>query len=173
MIGHEDYTPATVLVIMGVSGTGKSTIAALLAGSIGWQLVEGDDLHPPTNIAKMSAGIALTDADRDPWLDLIAQRIGSATSPLVLTCSALTRRARDRIYRPGVVFVHLQGDRVLIERRLRSRLDHFMPASLLLSQLATLEPPNPDEPHITVDVGGDPADITAAIRRTLDLSPTR
>jgi gluconokinase len=152
-------TPPPVLVVMGVSGTGKSTVAGLLAGHLGWPLQEGDDLHPEANVAKMEQGIPLTDDDRWPWLDTIGAWIdeqGRRGEPGIITCSALKRAYRDRLRRPNVVFVHLAGTRDTITRRMAARSGHFMPLSLLDSQLATLEAPGPDERVITVDLGGTP-----------------
>jgi gluconokinase len=142
------------IVIMGVSGCGKSTVGAALSDALGIPYREGDDLHPPANIAKMRAGEALTDADRWPWLDLVAQDL-AAQAPVILGCSALRRAYRDRI-REGaggpVCFVHLAGSPALIATRMAARSGHFMPASLLDSQFASLEPPEPDEEAITVDI---------------------
>jgi gluconokinase len=142
-----------VLVVMGVSGCGKSTVAGLLAGRLGWDLEEGDDLHPPANVAKMAAGHPLDDEDRWPWLAKVADWITEHTStgrPGVITCSALKKSYRDVLRGPHVVFVYLAGTREEIARRLAARHGHFMPLSLLDSQLATLEPPTPDENAITV-----------------------
>ncbi|MBP9047066.1 MAG: gluconokinase [Tabrizicola sp.] len=142
------------IVIMGVSGCGKSTVGAALSDALGIPYREGDDLHPPANIAKMRAGETLTDADRWPWLDLVAQDL-AAQAPVILGCSALRRAYRDRI-REGaggpVCFVHLAGSPALIATRMAARSGHFMPASLLDSQFASLEPPEPDEEAITVDI---------------------
>ena len=142
------------IVIMGVSGCGKSTVGAALSDALGIPYREGDDLHPPANIAKMRAGETLTDADRWPWLDLVAQDL-AAQAPVILGCSALRRAYRDRI-RDGaggpVCFVHLAGSPALIATRMAARSGHFMPASLLDSQFASLEPPEPDEEAITVDI---------------------
>ena len=147
-------TPPTILVIMGVSGSGKSTLAGVLAGRLGWPLEEGDDLHPAANVAKMEKGIPLTDEDRRPWLELVRDWIVArqdAGEPGVVTCSALRRSYRDILARPGVEFVHLAGTRHDLEERLGRRLGHFMPASLLDSQLETLEPLGPDEAGFVVD----------------------
>jgi carbohydrate kinase (thermoresistant glucokinase family) len=151
--------PQTVLivVVMGVSGSGKTTIGAALARRLGWPFQEGDELHPPENVAKMRAGIALGDEDRVPWLRAVAARIdewrerGQAG---VITCSALKREYRDVIAgkRPEVRLVHLTAPPALIAERLAGRRGHFMPASLLESQLATLEPPGPDENALIVAV---------------------
>ena len=148
---------ALVVVVMGVSGSGKTTIGAALARRLGWNFQEGDELHPAENVAKMRAGIALGDEDRVPWLHAVAARIdqwrerGEAG---VITCSALKRRYRDVIVgeRPEVRLVHLTAPPALIAERLAGRRGHFMPASLLESQLAALEPPGPDENVLTVSV---------------------
>ena len=137
-----------VLVVMGVSGSGKSTLAATVAERLGWEFAEGDDMHPAANVAKMQAGTPLTDDDRWPWLDVVATWIRAhldAGTPGVVTCSALKRSYRDVLRAPGVVFVHVAGDPALVEQRMSARAGHFMPTSLLASQLATLEPPQPDE----------------------------
>lgn len=140
----------TALIFMGVSGSGKSTIAADVAAHLGWPMVEGDDLHPPANIGKMTAGIPLTDADRKPWLEAIAARIAewrAAGEHGVITCSAL-KRAYRTILRAGetdVRFVYLDGSYELLLDRMQHRKRHFMPASLLRSQFDTLQPPGPDE----------------------------
>ena len=162
--------PPTVLVVMGVSGTGKSTVAGLLAGHLGWPLQEGDDLHPEANVDKMEQGIPLTDDDRWPWLDRIGAWIdeqGALDEPGIVTCSALKRSYRDRLRRPNVVFVHLAGTRDAIRRRMAAREHHFMPLSLLDSQLDTLEPPGEDEQVITVDLGGTPAEEVAVVLHEL------
>ncbi len=149
-----------VLVVMGVSGCGKSTIAGVLNGRLGWELVEGDDLHPVENVAKMAAGHPLDDADREPWLRRIRARIDDAVAagrPEIITCSALKRHYRDELRDPHVVFVYLHGTRDLLLARLGARHGHFMPAALLDSQLADLEPPGPDEQMIDVDIALPPA----------------
>lgn len=158
-----------VVVVMGVAGTGKSTVGALLATRLGVPYADGDDFHPPANIEKMRAGTPLTDEDRWPWLDAIgtwAHR-QEAEGGGVVSCSALKRVYRDRLRAtaPGIVLVHLTGDRNLIEERMRLRQGHFMPTALLDSQFATLEPLQADEPGVAVDVSGEPeeiADRTAA-----------
>ena len=163
-----------VLVVMGVSGSGKSTVAGILAGQLGWDLEEGDDLHPAANVAKMASGQPLTDDDRWPWLDTVAAWITDHTTagiPGIITCSALKRSYRDRMRGPNVVFVHLAGSKDQIGRRLAARSDHFMPPTLLDSQLTTLEPPGPDENTLVVDVGRRPAEEAADIIRRLDLVP--
>jgi gluconokinase len=161
-----------VLVVMGVSGSGKSTVAGIVAGRLGWDLEEGDDLHPPANVAKMASGIPLTDDDRWPWLDQIGAWIREHTAagrPGVITCSALRRVYRDRLRGDGVVFVYLAGTRELIGQRLAARTDHFMPSALLDSQLATLEPPGPDENTLRVELGPTAAELAAEIINRLRL----
>ncbi|MGY0066365.1 gluconokinase [Streptomyces sp. QTS137] len=152
-----------VVVVMGVAGTGKTTIGPLLAARYGVPYAEGDDFHPPANIAKMSAGTPLDDDDRRPWLDAIGgwahERAGLGG---VVSCSALKRSYRDRLRAaaPGVVFVHLTGGRALIEDRMSHREGHFMPTALLDSQFATLQPLEPDERGVAVEVTGSPEEIT-------------
>jgi gluconokinase len=141
---------------MGVSGSGKSTVGAELARRLGRTFADGDDFHPPSNRAKMSAGTPLTDDDRWPWLDTIAAYLkaeADADRPAVIACSALRRVYRDRIRSGGapVVFVLLAGDHALLEARMIGRQGHFMKAGMLDSQLATLEPLLADEPGITID----------------------
>ena len=166
-----------VLVIMGVSGCGKSTVATLLVERLGWAFQEGDDLHPPANVAKMAAGTPLTDDDRWPWLDRVADWIHGridAGQPGIITCSALRRAYRDRLRRDDtehVVFVHLAGSREVILERLGARKGHFMPSTLLDSQFATLEPPGPDENAVTVDVARPAAEQADDVVERLDLRP--
>ncbi|GHF18852.1 gluconokinase [Pseudolysinimonas yzui] len=147
---------------MGVSGTGKSTIGRGLAETLGLPFVEGDDLHPPANVAKMAAGIPLTDADRAPWLDRIAAELDR---PVVITCSALKRSYRDRLRAaaPDLVLVYLHGSPELLAARMAQRDGHFMPPSLLESQLATLEEPSADEDAIPVDVALQPDEIVELV----------
>jgi gluconokinase/shikimate kinase len=164
-----------VLVLMGVSGSGKTTVAALLAGRLGWAFEEGDALHPQANVDKMSAGHALTDADRAPWLARIADWVDArldAGENGIVTCSALKRSYRAVIDRrgTGVVFVFLSGSRDIIATRLTARQGHFMPGSLLQSQLETLEPPGADEPAIEVEVGPAPGAIADAVLQALGLA---
>ncbi|HEY2710043.1 MAG TPA: gluconokinase [Caulobacteraceae bacterium] len=145
-----------VLVVMGVSGAGKTTLGEKLAERLGWTFKEGDDLHPPANIAKMKAGQPLTDADRAPWLAAIGAWIDAEVAvgrSGVITCSALKRAYRDRLDkgRPAVTFVFMDLDEATIAERLSHRHGHFMPPSLLASQFADLERPQPDEPVIVVD----------------------
>ncbi|UGT65202.1 gluconokinase [Nocardia asteroides] len=152
---------------MGVSGSGKTTVGELLAARLGVPFTEGDELHPPANRAKMHAGIALTDADRWPWLDAAGARL--AASGGVLSCSALALCYRDRLRAlvAGVRFAHLDVARPELARRLAARRGHFMPASLLDSQLAALEPLRPDERGWTVPAAGTPAEIAGHIAELL------
>ncbi len=145
------------LIVMGVSGSGKSTIASGLAERLGWRFEDGDRFHPPGNVAKMSAGHPLTDEDRRPWLQAIADEIGRvcrAGGHLVVACSALKRAYRDVLAtdRGDVRFVFLDGSQALIADRLARRKGHFMPPGLLDSQFKTLEPPQADEQAITVPI---------------------
>jgi gluconokinase len=154
-----------VVVMMGVSGCGKSTVGIKLAGMLGADFVEGDDFHPPANVAKMKAGHALDDTDREPWLETIALAIrdwSHRDRPTVLSCSALKYKYRDilRGGSPELRFVYLAGDKALIAARLAARKGHFMPAELLDSQFATLEPPGPEE-AITVSINQPPDAIAA------------
>ncbi len=155
-------------VVMGVAGAGKSTIGAALAQALGVPFVEGDDFHPPENRARMAAGIPLTDADRQGWLQALAQRITQAQragSGVVVSCSALKRAYRDilRAGAPALRFIFLTGNRALLAERLAARQGHFMPVSLLDSQLATLEPPAPDEGAWVVDIGDEVTHIVASL----------
>jgi len=157
-----------VLVVMGVSGSGKTTIAALLAGRLGWAYADGDDFHPPANVAKMRGGTPLTDEDRGPWLDAIAAWIDATRGRGrhgVIVCSALKRRYRDVLLgrRPNVRLVYLRGDKQLISARQAARLNHYMPAALVDSQFASLEEPGPDERPIVVSVEPTPGEIVQAI----------
>lgn len=164
----------TVLVLMGVSGCGKSTVAGLLAGRLGWDLGEGDDLHPAANVAKMAAGHPLTDEDRRPWLERVAAWIRErldAGCDGIITCSALKRSYRDILRADGVVFVYLAGSRELIAARLAKRHGHYMPPSLLDSQFATLEPPGPDESAIQIDIDSPPRVQADKIVERLKLHP--
>ena len=160
------------IVVMGVTSTGKSLIGARLASALGLPFLDGDHLHPQRNVAKMARGRPLDDRDRRPWLD----RVGAALAerPRVVACSALKRRYRDRIRAaaPDALFVFLDGPRDVIARRMAARKGHFMPVSLLDSQLATLEPPAWDEASIEADIRDAPRQIVAglieAMRRKVD-----
>lgn len=162
----------SVLVVMGVSGSGKTTVAALLAGRLGWEFGDADDFHSPANVAKMHGGTPLTDADRAPWLDTMAAWIDATRATGrhgVLACSAL-KRAYRRVLTEGrddVRIVYLRGDKALIGSRQAARHNHFMPASLLDSQFATLEEPGPEEHPLTVSVAPRPHAIADSIVRAL------
>ena len=148
--------PAPV-VVMGVSGSGKSTVGAALAQRLRVPFVDADTLHPAANIAKMAAGEPLGDDDRYPWLERAGEWLAAHRDGGVVGCSALKRAYRDRLraHCPGVEFLHLSGSAAVIGGRLAARTDHFMPAALLRSQLDTLEPLGPDEAGMTVDIGPD------------------
>ena len=154
---------------MGVSGSGKSLVGALLARALGVDFVDGDTFHSPENVARMSAGIPLTDEDREAWLAAIAARLEAARTDagLVVSCSALKRRYRDvlRAGRSDVQFVYLEGPRALLEQRLEGRRGHFMPSTLLDSQLAILEPPAPDEHAWTCNIAEPPEAMVAGLVR--------
>jgi gluconokinase len=164
---------APVVLVMGVAGAGKSTLGARLAAELGWAFLDADDLHPAANIAKMTAGVPLTDADRAPWFAAIGDRIdrwAASGTPGVVASSALKRAYRDglRDGRPQIELVYLDGERDLLATRLSMRTGHFMPPGLLDSQLATLEPPTGEEGAIPVDIArpldGQIADVLAALR---------
>ncbi|RKN10531.1 gluconokinase [Streptomyces radicis] len=155
---------SSTIIVMGVSGSGKTTVAEGLARRLDVPLAEADDFHPPANVAKMSAGTPLTDEDRAPWLDALGAWLAErdlAGGGGVMTCSALKRRYRDRLRAasPDVFFVHLTGDFDLIERRMRERKGHFMKAGLLRSQFADLEPLQPDEHGVAIDIGPAPDEL--------------
>lgn len=161
-----------IAIVMGVSGSGKTTVAALLAAALGCQFQEGDDLHSAANVEKMHGGTPLTDADRLPWLQKIAEEIDGwrvRGESGVLTCSALKRSYRDIVIgdRKDVTLVYLKGSYDLIHRRMAARQEHFMPVALLDSQFKALEEPTPDEQAIIVSVGQPPAEIAAEIVRQL------
>jgi carbohydrate kinase (thermoresistant glucokinase family) len=165
-------TSPIILIVMGVSGSGKTTVAAMLAGRLHWRFQEGDALHPQANVDKMHHGIPLTDADRLPWLDSIAALIDLWNAEGVsgiITCSALKRAYRERIRagRSDVELIYLRGERALVSARITQRMGHFMPPSLLASQFETLEEPDKDEPVITIDIGGSPDQIVDAILTAL------
>lgn len=164
---------ALQVVVMGVSGTGKSTVGMALAEHLGWEFVEGDDLHPPSNVAKMTSGEPLTDEDRAPWLELIGQRAteqAKAGRCSVITCSALKRAYRDSLRAGGapIFFVHLEGGEETLSLRMARRERHFMPAGLLRSQLDTLEPLEPDEDGVAVDIAGSVAGVVAEAQEAVD-----
>jgi carbohydrate kinase (thermoresistant glucokinase family) len=154
------------LVVMGVSGCGKSTVGRSLAEALGLPFVEGDDLHPPRNVALMAAGTPLTDDDRQDWLQAVADTLAAhAQQGVVVSCSALKRAYRDQLRQaaPELMLVHLHGDGELLKRRLRGRQGHYMPPSLLPSQLQTLEPPQADERAFSADVAETPSRIVAQL----------
>ena len=168
---------ASIVVVMGVSGSGKTTVAAMLAGRLHVHFLEGDDLHPPANVQKMRGGTPLTDDDRWPWLAAIARRIDdwrAAGEGGVVTCSALKRAYRRIIVgdRPEVALVYLQGSQEVIHARMAARHQHLMPVALLESQFRILEEPGPDERPIVVDVAPSAAAIVATIVRELEKRTT-
>jgi len=167
------------IVVMGVSGSGKSTVAAGLVDRLGWEFAEGDDFHPPENVEKMRSGHALEDGDRWPWLRRLATWIGEHEATgrnAVVTCSALKRAYRDLIRdgHPSVWFAHVSADPGLIRDRVEQRSGHYMPPLLLGSQLATLEPLQPDEPGAVVSGVAPPAEVADqildALRKERDIS---
>jgi gluconokinase len=166
-------TPEVVVVVMGVSGSGKTTIATGIAAAMGWEFAEGDDFHPAANVEKMRAGHPLDDDDRWPWLRSLAAWIGEhekAGRNVVVTCSALKRSYREllRDGHPSVWFAHVTAGPELIRDRMEHRTGHYMPASLLDSQLATLEPLADDEPGARVSGAGSPASVVDELLATLD-----
>lgn len=157
-----------IFVVMGVSGCGKSTVGAQLAEALKLPFLEGDVLHPERNVARMAAGVALSDADREGWLLALAERLRQAHAAgqgLVLSCSALKRAYRDilRSGAPGLCFVYLHGSHALLAARMAARTGHYMPLSLLDSQFATLEPPGVDENVLGFEVAERPEAIVAAV----------
>jgi gluconokinase len=163
----------TTLVVMGVSGSGKTTVAEGIARRLGWVFAEGDDFHPAANVEKMRAGHPLTDDDRRPWLRTLSDWIDvreTAGEDAVLTCSALKRAYRDVLAagHPSVRFVHITASADTIRHRLEDRRGHYMPASLLDSQLATLESLQPDEPGLTLPGDGEPDEVIGALVARLD-----
>jgi gluconokinase len=156
------------LVVMGVSGSGKSTVGAAVAARIAARFLDADDFHPASNVAKMAAGMPLTDEDRHPWLVVVGDEIARRAADggeVVVACSALKRSYRDllRAHAGDLFFAHLHGSPELLAQRIGVRTDHFMPSSLLQSQLATLESLQPDEPGVTVDVAASPAAVVDSI----------
>jgi carbohydrate kinase (thermoresistant glucokinase family) len=159
------------VVVMGVSGCGKSTVGSALAEGLGLRFVEGDALHPPHNVALMAAGTPLTDEDRHDWLKAVAATLAAAeTDGVVVSCSALKRSYRDllRGSAPDLKLVHLRGGHALLAHRLQARKGHYMPPSLLQSQLDTLEPPADDEHAITLDIGPPPEMLVAVLTQRLN-----
>jgi gluconokinase len=167
---EEPSSSTITVVVMGVSGSGKTTVAKHLVEAMGWPFAEGDEFHPAANVAKMRSGTPLTDEDRWPWLEAVAHWIGeqeSAGRDAIVTCSALKRAYRDALLggHPSVWFVHVSSSHDALQHRLETRSGHYMPASLLSSQLETLEPLGSDEPGITISAEGSPDDVAT---RALD-----
>jgi carbohydrate kinase (thermoresistant glucokinase family) len=165
---HAAHNRPMIVVVMGVAGSGKTTVATRLAAKLGWAYQEGDALHPPQNVEKMKGGTPLTDADRLPWLRRIAERIDDWRAhgqSGVVTCSALKRSYRDILIgdRREVVLVYLTGSPELIRKRLAERRGHFMPPELLDSQLATLQEPSADERPVVASISGTPDEIAEKI----------
>lgn len=169
---------SVILVVMGVSGSGKTTLGMRLAGHLSWPFKEGDDLHPPASVAKLRAGVPLTDADRAPWLEAVGCWIdecrGNRASGIV-TCSTLKLAYRQALAkgRPEVRFVYLKGDPALLTQRLRDRRDHFMPPSLLASQFEDLEPPTPEEAVIEIEADQSVEAQVDQVDRLLSGAPLR
>ena len=173
-----DMITPTVLVVMGVSGSGKTTIATRLASHLGWELADGDDFHSADNIAKMASGTPLTDEDRRPWLRAIAgwiEKIRNEGRRGVVACSALKRRYREVLLdgHPDVRLVYLKGDSATIARRIGKRHGHFMPAALLQSQFDALEEPHRDENPIVVSVDAAPEAIIRQVLRAMRIHASR
>jgi gluconokinase len=165
----------SVIVVMGVSGSGKTTIASRLAARLHWRFAEGDSFHPPANVARMRDGIPLTDEDRWPWLDAIAAWIDAeraAGERSVVTCSALKRAYRERLARGhgDVRFVYLKGQQALIARRMADRKGHYMPVALLQSQFDALEEPGPGENPLIVPIEAPPEEVVDGIVAALGLN---
>jgi gluconokinase len=165
-----------IIIVMGVSGSGKTTVAQGIATAMGWEFAEGDEFHPEASVAKMASGHPLIDEDRWPWLQAIGAWIDDhnrSGSSAVITCSALRRVYRDllREGRPNVRFCHVMADPALIDERVQHREGHYMPASLLPSQLATLENLETDEPGLTVSAAGEPGEVLHSALVALGLAP--
>jgi gluconokinase len=172
-VDAEKVYPATrSVVVMGVSGSGKSTVGAALAHQLGVPFADADSFHPVANVAKMAAGTPLDDNDRGPWLDAVGQWL-AAHDGGVMSCSALKRRYRDQLrsHRTDIVFLHLTGSPELIGARQAGRPGHFMPSSLLMSQFDALEPLDPDEQGMAIDVGQSVDTIVEAFVKFLSVSP--
>jgi len=176
------FPAPAVMIVMGVSGSGKSTIGALLARRLHWEFEDADWLHPASNVDKMHNGIPLTDDDRGPWLEAVAAWIDDtrrSREHAVVACSALKRRYRDVLIgsRADVRLIYLKGDETLIARRIATRHEHFMPSSLLHSQFEALEEPGPDEAPIIASIAPEPREIVTRILSSLGMlkeaSPAR
>jgi len=165
-----------IIVVMGVTGCGKSSVARELANQLGTAFVDADDYHPKTNIEKMSAGIPLTDIDRWPWLNVVSTVLNDEVASnqiVVAACSMLRRAYRDHLIEKthaSVVFIYLSGTRDTIAERMSQRQNHFMPMTLLESQFQILEPPDPDESAIQIDIKSSITEITQLIRDQIDVS---
>jgi carbohydrate kinase (thermoresistant glucokinase family) len=159
----------TRIVVMGVAGCGKTVVGTLLASNLGYRFVDADDLHPAGNVSKMAGGTPLDDDDRWPWLDIVARTLAEGVG-IVVACSALKLAYRDRLRASAadVTFVHLAGSRELLVQRMRARTEHFMPPSLLESQLSTLQPLEANERGIQVDVTPSPTILVGEILTTLN-----
>ena len=167
----------TILVIMGVSGSGKTTIATLLAKKLGWVFRDGDEFHPAANVEKMKSGMPLTDEDRWPWLEAVARFIDEELArgtKTIVACSALKRRYRDIIIdgRKGVRLIYLKGEKALLERRLAQRHGHFMPSSLLKTQFDALDEPGLEENPLIVSVDATPDQTVDHILAELEVTPS-
>jgi gluconokinase len=174
-IENASFSAPAVMIIMGVSGSGKSTVGALLARRLHWEFEDADWLHPPSNVDKMHNGIPLTDEHRRPWLEAVATWIDNtrrAGEHAVVACSPLKRRYRDILIgdHTDVRLVYLRGDETLIARRIATRHEHFMPRSLLHSQFEALEEPGPDEAPITVSIEPQPREVVAQILSALAMA---
>jgi len=157
-----NVTPPRIMIVMGVCSCGKSSVASGLAETLGAIFLDADDYHPASNIEKMSRGEALNDADRWPWLQLFASKLATQTGSAIGACSALKRVYREKLTEAAgepILFIHLHGSRDLLEQRIAARKNHFMPPSLLQSQLDTLEIPASDELAITIDVSASKAQV--------------
>ena len=169
--------PARLIVLMGVAGCGKSTVGAALAGRLGKPFLDADDFHPAANVAKMSRGVPLTDGDRWPWLDRLAQALrdeAERTGMAVAGCSALRRAYRQRLIATAgepILFVFLQGSRDIVNERMATRSGHFMPTALLDSQFATLEPPGADENALVFDISASVSALAETIHHQLAPCP--
>jgi carbohydrate kinase (thermoresistant glucokinase family) len=169
-VGQKSIAGEFPVVVMGVSGSGKTTVGQLLAQRAGWPFLDADDLHPPRNLLKMQAGTPLTDADRWPWLGQVAEWIAQhANAGCVVACSALKRAYRDlmREADPGLRLVYLQAEREQITERINHRAGHFFPLTLVAAQFADLEPPTPDEDPITIPIGQTSGEEVEAILAAL------